>query len=253
MMITLEALMNGKRTFLEQEEWKTIPWALEPASKTSLSLIQDIICDLPGLLASAKSLKTVLAEDGGMEKHRILCNEVLKRVSQAFHWRAIWEQNHPLASLEVPGGGDPALEDYPSLRKSPFPTVIHFRSLIEANEIALYTTTVLILMRSAQSLIGEAFSISALAHDLPFFEKTNPLLLPGDNFSTRDLAIEICRFADYHMLKVHKSAGSYQLLFPLRVAFQTLASESKVADWLQLVMEEIADSDGFGISRSLSN
>ncbi|KAG9501741.1 hypothetical protein J7337_007432 [Fusarium musae] len=48
--ISIGAMANRKRTFLEQDEWKHIPWALQPMSKTIGDYLQDILCDIPGMM-----------------------------------------------------------------------------------------------------------------------------------------------------------------------------------------------------------
>ncbi|KAL7758766.1 hypothetical protein ACKLNR_011193 [Fusarium oxysporum f. sp. zingiberi] len=54
--ISIGAMANRKRTFLEQDEWKHIPWALQPMSKTIGDFLQDILCDIPGMMEDVDNL-----------------------------------------------------------------------------------------------------------------------------------------------------------------------------------------------------
>ncbi|KAF5690513.1 endoglucanase EG-II [Fusarium denticulatum] len=54
--ISIGAMANRKRTFLEQDEWKHIPWALQPMSKTIGDYLQDILCDIPGMMEDVDNL-----------------------------------------------------------------------------------------------------------------------------------------------------------------------------------------------------
>ena len=54
--IITKALALQKHTFLGQEEWKSTPWADDPASKSSGHFIQDMFANIPGLLEDGNYL-----------------------------------------------------------------------------------------------------------------------------------------------------------------------------------------------------
>ncbi|KAF4442942.1 putative transcriptional regulatory protein C15D4.02 [Fusarium austroafricanum] len=54
--ITIGAMVDRNRTFLEQDAWKQIPWALQPMSKTIAHILQDILCGVPGLMEDVDTI-----------------------------------------------------------------------------------------------------------------------------------------------------------------------------------------------------
>ena len=62
MFQSIGAMVKRKRTFLEQDEWKHIPWALQPMSKTIGDFLQDILCDIPGMMEDLDNLSDALLE-----------------------------------------------------------------------------------------------------------------------------------------------------------------------------------------------
>jgi hypothetical protein len=54
--IITQALALRKHTFLGQEEWKSMPWIDDPASKSSRHFIQDTFANISGLLKDGNYL-----------------------------------------------------------------------------------------------------------------------------------------------------------------------------------------------------
>lgn len=56
-----KALSESKRTFLEQPDWQTIPWALATTSKSHQNGIFDILSFVPGLFEDLRSSQIIHA------------------------------------------------------------------------------------------------------------------------------------------------------------------------------------------------
>jgi hypothetical protein len=52
-LIALGAIVQRKRTFLEQSIWQTVPWALQPGVRSTTQLLHDLLCEIPGLFEDA--------------------------------------------------------------------------------------------------------------------------------------------------------------------------------------------------------
>lgn len=84
MPIITKVLVLQRRTFLEQGQWKTIPWADEPGSKLSLHFIQDTFASIPGLLEDGNSMQAermsqVAGHEGRIQKHADRLIKILQR------------------------------------------------------------------------------------------------------------------------------------------------------------------------------
>ena len=55
-MIALSATLRRRRTFLEDEDWITVPWAARPHTKTSQHFVQDLAARLPGYMEDYASI-----------------------------------------------------------------------------------------------------------------------------------------------------------------------------------------------------
>ncbi|KAK7751802.1 hypothetical protein SLS62_006288 [Diatrype stigma] len=63
--LLITSLMAKQRLFLEEHPWRTVPWALEPASKRPQAHLLDILVTIPGLL---KDEKRLLLNDDDVEE-----------------------------------------------------------------------------------------------------------------------------------------------------------------------------------------
>lgn len=245
--IALECLVMRKRCFLEDPDWKIIPWALDPKSKISVFYLHDILVDIPGLMEDVDILQHMNDE---MPQHQIhfasLSRKIIDHIRALYEWRASWQQMHPDSAAEVLTSALSEPETYPS------PTVLAFSSIDQANEIMFYNTLLLVLMRLGIRVIGPDFDPSLLALDLPTGLDYSPLHGPGLAPNMQAIATEICRAVEYHMNNGNRSIVALFLLFPLRVAYQTFEPDSREAHWLGNILGKIADITPFKFSRGLN-
>ncbi|KAH8807960.1 hypothetical protein F5884DRAFT_833615 [Xylogone sp. PMI_703] len=251
MFIVLNAIIQRKHCFLEELSWKTIPWALGSHPKNYGDYFQDILCDVPGFLEDNQKIQQ-LETSGADTTHllHILRNRLNISLNTLYSLRWKWEHDYPQVCYEViPLESETICLD--TTGKLLFPSTFHFRNVRRAIEIGLYNTALLFHLDLLESLGGHSSPDTErliLAIESSIHQPTNPLLLPGQG--TRiDVAREICRIVDYHLLGNLHTAGALQLMFPLRVALRAFHPKSQEAMWIGSVMRRIADRDGFEISR----
>lgn len=158
-----------------------------------------------------------------------------------YEWRMSWQLQNPDSSWEVPS----------TIKDSPFPQVLGFSSLNHANEISLYNAILLLLFRIGFQVVGPSFTPTFTAPPLLDIDY-HPHIPPGLILDTRAVAIEICKSIEYHLHEDRRRGGTFLLLFPLRLAWQTFEPSTTEAIWIHGIMELIADSTAIGISRGLT-
>jgi hypothetical protein len=242
--IVLDHLKQGKRCFLEQPEWKTIPWALEPASKTALSHLEDILCDIPGLKYDAISIQNPELEPAQrILSHQALSRNILDHLSKLYAWRTRWDRDNPDACVEVFGLR-------PLNEHGLFPTKLYFTNSTLAYELIFYNAVLLILLQLGSGIKCPMFKIPSL----PSTEPRGPLYLAGEAPNTLAVATEICKIAGYFLplLPASQERVTVSLLFPLRVAYLVFPPAGKESEWLRGAMERVADQGGFDVSSYVS-
>ncbi|PVH78894.1 hypothetical protein DL98DRAFT_533431 [Cadophora sp. DSE1049] len=242
--IALECLMRRRRCFLEHSDWKIIPWALDAKSKTTMNYLHDILCDIPGLMEDAELLQDPhLDGETAKAKHLVLSRKILTELKTLYEWRAGWAKKSQGSWREVPAS-------CPKTREI-FPTAIHFKNLMLANEMTIYNAILLQLRRLGFQVIGPAFDPSGIYLDLPKRVEYGPLYAPRAAPNGKAVDNEICRTVECHLDEERKSAGGFFLLFPLAVAFQVFEPNTRETKWLREMMNRVADSSGFEIGRNL--
>ncbi|KAL9473564.1 hypothetical protein ACSS6W_007944 [Trichoderma asperelloides] len=249
-LIVVNFLLQRKHCFLETADWKTIPWLIK--GKSLGSSLQDLFCDIPGLMEDVDVItsQSALGEDlEGMKE--ALYGKIENMIQQAHQLRWRWEQDHANACKEVPSSGySPSSSS--DRRSSPFPTVLHFSTMDRAIEIVFFNTLHLLMDTLLDPISPDAMSFlnpSGLqAYFGPF---QNPLLLPGQG-SREDHALEICRIVDFMSHCKYDSLGMFMLLFPLYVARMCLARRPDVCAWIGRVMNQLVREKGLNIGEVLS-
>lgn len=254
MAIALECFVKRKRCFLEHPDWKIIPWALAPESKTPILLIHDILVDLPGLMEDAIALKRpILSPDHFFYQLQTLSSKLEAHLGELYTWRLDWELANPDACYEVANPSKSEVQD------PLFPTILYFTTLTAANEITTYNAILLLILKLGYDAIGSSFMTSALSiASAPLtisqpVVSSNPLYLPGNAPNPQAIATEICRSAEYHLLDDQRSGGAFFLLFPLRIAYQAFEEGAREKQWLEALMQRVADCSGWEIGRNIGS
>ena len=211
------SLIERKRTFLEEETWKVIPWAKYPETKNSMHYLQDILCNFPGFCEDRLDIDAAAArEEDVTTQWRTLEAKLITNFRNLVRWRWQWDADNPGVAYEK--HIDPSSLSVDS--EGPlFDSILHFKNLERAAELVLYNTTLQMLGHFYQDITkspiyGPAMSI------WPPMERpwpTNPLTLPSESLQPEDILSEICRSVEYHLNESHASSGAFALMFPLRI------------------------------------
>ncbi|KAF5667187.1 cellulase (glycosyl hydrolase family 5) domain-containing protein [Fusarium heterosporum] len=157
--ISIGAMADRKRTFLEQDAWKLVPWVLEPMSKTISESLQDVLCDVPGLMEDVDTL-TKYQYSG------LLAGQITSKLQSCFNeletLRISWNYIYADSCWEVQGLSslEPEMDED---RRSSFESALIFSNLEQAVEFVYFNTTHLLLhsilrqLRSANN--AEAFNM----------------------------------------------------------------------------------------------
>lgn len=223
--VVFQAIISRKRSFLEREEWKTVPWAKHPETKTPIQQLLDIAAHIPGIQEdwiAAKAIATNRTNLLSLAQSFIPRVQVL--LESIFRWRWAWEVNHPHVVTEVPV--DPQSTHVISLDdgKMLFPTVFFFTNMCRADEINLYNCFTIMLMHCSNICHGDrnpVFVAQCVRNSLPSKQplpvKQNPLNLPNEYKDYSGIADESARTVDYCLQTRHISQGVYSLMLPLRM------------------------------------
>lgn len=247
--------MNArKRTFLEQEDWKTVPWEDEPDSKSYLDSVTDIMADIPGLYEHLDIING--SPNASLPCHSSLANNILDKclenLSKLESWFGTWKTHNPEYFSEVESSSMSGLtvdED-----GDLFPTVFRYSSLGVAYELALYYSTriqLLSIWREVDRLRESANMSTSAAHEIGVSRL--PYSMPGRDFATSSiklLAITICRSAEYHLLPSHAQAGALLVLVPARIAAKSLGLSSREGQWIINLLARAADLSGLSFGKN---
>jgi hypothetical protein len=254
MPIITKALTLQRHTFLDQEQWKTIRWADEPASKLSLHCIQDIFADIPGLLEDGNNLQAEHASQlvGYDKRRKEHGDRLIRTLHELFLWRWEWECSNPGGAIEVTV--NPETLPLGDNRLPTYETAIHYETFEMAREVVLYNTVLLWVFNLAKFWAGEN-SIHLALSPFPTKERpaaTNPLTLPHEDLTIAEISREICRSVEYHLQEPHTHSGAIFLMLPLR-AVLTLGQGYRERLWSEQILRRIGATHGFGISASLQH
>lgn len=245
---TTSHLIAHRRLFLEQEEWKRIPWALEGTTKSQQNHIIDILVDVPGFLYD----DTQLRESNDPAARADLLSRVKSRLYALHNWRYVWEMLNPNAAYETMPTTAPS-------KPRVFPRRLHFRSHEQAAEILLYNATHMWLIGLLLRLDPGNVSIitttaATAAHDAGFPDSfpRGALRLPDDNLSLRDPAVEIVRTFEFQMTDPEKNIdSSLFFLFPMGIAWTVLEQDAGYRRWIRELLDQSEITKGYAIGRNV--
>ena len=243
--------MTIRRSFLEEEKWLTVPWALELGPKRPQSQLLDILVYVPGLLEDKKILDS---SDHNLHPnlHTTLLNNVITRLTDLFEWRWRWQAQNPnsVRTLAVPTPTQRARRRPPELPVLEFASTLHSGELILYNLVLLWLLNLLWTLAPPSSIssilstaASSALSLLNLSRSFsyqpshPFIHtsppSTFPLRPPGKITHLRIAAIEIARCFEYQIESI-KTARVNLLFFmmPLGLARSVLQDEDKYLDWI---------------------
>jgi hypothetical protein len=226
--VIFAAMVLHKSTFLASPEWKTLPWQKAPESKAPIQYLVDILAGCPNLLEKKDRLTGRTDIDFIKERNGIV-QDARNLLSELEDWKAQFDANNPDCVFEVltkqktpqiPGSEDLGWEPLPL-----WDSALHYSSFITANSVILYNAIHIFLYREIRLL--SAIDPGAI---MP-----NSVFVAG---------LDICRSVEYHLLQYHDGIGSFNLLFPLKMAWDAVGrSETDLGRWLENVLQDISTGE----------
>jgi hypothetical protein len=226
--------MARKRTFLDTEAWKTIPWVKHPETKTPEHRLYDILSMVPGI---GEDLNARNRADDDKEIRKALHDKSRAKVKQALtqltSWRWQWEKDNPHSVSEKPV--DPATSLTVDDDGNPlFETILWYSTIMQATEIMLYNCYLMLLLYYALILEDTTIMKEVLASmPQPTMQPNNALMLPTADMQIRDGTHEICRSMEYCLRESNLSIGSLTLASPLRLLSVYLSHSVQIANSTQ--------------------
>ena len=242
-IIVIKAITDCKRTFLDRQDWLTIPWAQDPGQKSPINQLIDIFCVIPGLLEDSKRQHTSTSfkwdftaqrspsngaspagEDSGLVSLR---HRTQKSYTKLQRWKEDWDAVFPTAVQPVKPSHFPHSDLH--FPEGIFSYAINFPNFLRANEYQLYNTVVFFLsslMLSVPSTSQADFDASPSVADLLEMRW--------------DAAYNICRAVPYDLYEKHGGGGAYLILFPLLTNLRLFGEGSDEGKWIKHVLGLIA-------------
>lgn len=246
-IIAIKAITDCKRTFLEQQDWLTIPWAQDPGQKSAMNQLIDIFCITPGLLEDSKRLHTSssfkwdftaptspsIGSSGTNQDHRLvsLRHRTQECYTRLQRWKATWDRSYPSAVQPVNPSHFPQADlKFP---EDIFSYALTFPNFLRANEYQLYNTVV--------------FFVSSLMLSVAPTSQSDVDSSPSvsDLLSQRyEAAYNVCRAVPYDLFEKHGGGGAYLLMFPLLTNLRLFGERSDEGKWIKHVLGSIANKWG---------
>jgi hypothetical protein len=218
----LQSITAHKQTFLELEEWQTVPWLLHPETRTPGMEVQDTLAKTAGYLCKLDILRSTPVEAADlMAQWSALYMDITAALQQLFIWRWEWEARNPNVAYLAPYTTLKSLGHHERSTQPLFESAIHFTDITVAVEYMLYESNVLILLSmlrwfhgSESQFLQDALSVRS-KHERP--SPSNPLLLPDEDMTYKQCKLELCRMVDYQVVQQQSDSAAFTLMLPLRI------------------------------------
>ncbi|EWG53436.1 hypothetical protein FVEG_11866 [Fusarium verticillioides 7600] len=244
--ISIGAMANRKRTFLEQDEWKHIPWALQPMSKTIGDYLQDILCDIPGMM---EDVDHIFSTNDCQVSANFTSRKLQASFEQLNSLRISWSFMHPHSCWR-----QKIVRESSEIYHGTLEQVLWFSDLERAVEFVYFNTTHLILhsiFRQLMSLPDTCCVFDAgISPDVIYFQEPSELMFWNHENRYRN-AQAICQCVDYMLQNEGDASGAFNLLFPLKVAYNHLSGFPIMQKWVAGVMEKISTTKGLFIGAQI--
>ncbi|KAL6890872.1 hypothetical protein GGI43DRAFT_415005 [Trichoderma evansii] len=246
--IILAYLIRRQRCFLEEDAWKTVPWADDAGPKTSMDCLIDIFCHLPGIMEDVQApLTSAAIVEESTISDIILCFQIKALFERLYNWRVKWEQDFSQTYFNV---GLDILKELNVFEFDlyPFPTAIFFTEHIRVAEICIYNAMLLLLHQACRQLPA-SIKPTLVSYDNTYSWPQPSILLTPGNGSVEDIIEEFCKLVYFQLLSYPGNSGAIQIMFPLQVVYRNVNPESREARWLYKIISHIADCCGFDAVR----
>ena len=242
--IICASLSSRKKCFLQDQDWKTIPWA--HVNKTEMQHLLDIMADVPGIF---EIIDSVRGEDDKTTRSvicEVLLDQTLELQQRSREWIRVWKQSHPDAVRRRRREVKECSLDELLLPPPPVDAAfqLDFSSLLHANHFTIYHMLRILLNETIVSLYD-------MEPNIPAFEST---IDPAAAIAEVDNSVNcIIASVPYHIAPPEKdpdyhssndnmhapSMGAYFMIAPLRTARFPATEEHR--RWLDTVLEHLAE------------
>ncbi|KAI9712909.1 MAG: hypothetical protein M1812_006778 [Candelaria pacifica] len=252
--IISEALALRRRCFLDQEDWKTIPWLDEPRLKTSLHSVIDLLACVPRLREESDILKVAKADISSVPV-REFCERLVNLMAELFLWRWRYERAFPGTAFEVASSEATSTREESASDVAEYPTILFYKHFHVARQPMLYNISLLMILDLA-TVWDLADTPTQALRRLPNEERplqaSNALVLPHEALTQEEILHEICRSLEFHLRGPHAAARGMVLLLPLRIAFTYVKDERQRA-WLDQIVKRVSRTCGFRFSERVAD
>ncbi|KAF2753173.1 hypothetical protein EJ05DRAFT_505362 [Pseudovirgaria hyperparasitica] len=225
--MVMAALAIRKPSMFARPEWKTVPWKSYPERRDIVHDLIEHLADVTLLYTMKDSLNETFFQIHGLERFNTLIQQTLTVLAQFKAWKCRWDELHPDCFFEIEDStpsptvlniyGDPV----PAWR-----TLTRYTTLYHANCLGMYNASLIVVLKFYQELL--------------VLDPSRPHSVPDFQDQLFDTGIAICRSVDYHLEEDKIGAGSFYLLFPLRMAWDAVGREHPdISLWLKSTLAKI--------------
>lgn len=217
--IIFAAIALHKPTVLAKSVWKTIPWTFHPDRINSMKIIFDILADCPGLQVLRDRMQADSNEVVRGQTLRILVTKCTQILHDLERWKMDWASD---ASQDCTETASPPTTP----RSTGIPiwaTVLRYSSLYHANAMTSYYGALILVLQCLNSV-----------------KPTSPEYITRLE-QEHAAGLNICRSVDYHLDNRWGEQGNLNLLFPLRMAYDSVGKTNRAIEiWLRDVLDNIS-------------
>ncbi|PSR84254.1 hypothetical protein BD289DRAFT_368856 [Coniella lustricola] len=239
-LLICQSFAIRRRTFMEEQKWKTIPW--EKLPKTPLDRLFDLLVDMPGIVndMAASEHPVSPATKASFRK------KVTRLKSELSSWRFDWQLSNPAAAKEVPSYLK--LDNVqPAVFRRQLSTLIEFDTTQQALEIFTYNAGLVYLMQLENILDSHQphkrpviTQITDCIQHISEQHPSSPLLLPNEAKYICQPALEAFRLIPslYKNLVTTKDRIMV-VLAPLGIVYCSTKSDPDLNQCMKIVLDEV--------------
>ncbi|CAH0039015.1 unnamed protein product [Clonostachys rhizophaga] len=244
--IVVADIARRKRSFLNQDEWKTIPWEVDPDTKATGDKLQDLFCRVPGILEDNDEVLRCPSKT----RLRALQDEVSLALDELFRLQVRWMQENQDCYWEIPTIRANSI--WVSESNEPlFGCVLWFGSFRLALDYIYFFVMWLLLHGVCTSAsLGE---LTKPPQSLLQGVMSSPSMIRLGDATPQEHAVEVCRAVDFLLLGEDGHRGPMSLLFPMKIASRYLEDLPEMFQCLGRVLHRISADKGFGLGDQVLN
>ena len=220
--ILANAMMTQKRTFLEEDQWLTLPWAKHPETIEDERELWELRVVIPGFWEDVNEFERnfLLQQENPLhqEIRTHLVDRLQKTLETLLRWRFRWERENGVRTQERAAHTvSNIISDIP--RPAAFTRLIWFDDLFRAIEIIHYQTLLAMLVYFGVRVF-EPYLLSRALSNIPLHERVESvgiLAVPHEGTTVLDYTTEMACILDYILCTVGLTDQSLPVASTLRI------------------------------------